>query len=97
MLYFSIPLLVLGGLMVLRGAIYGLWPEGATAKKRQQQNLRKGFTTDMAAFGKRVRRLGGLMVLIALTLIGWPRAAAADAALSEDASVEAQGDVGAKR
>ena len=79
MLYFAIPLLVIGGLMVLRGSIYGLWPEGAIAKKRQQRNLRSGFTTDMSAFGRRVRRLGGLMVLVALTLIGWPRAGAADA------------------
>lgn len=73
MTWVALALLVLGGLMAARGTVYGLWPEGPIAKKRQQRNLRRGFTTDMKAFGRRVRRLGVLLALIALTVLGWPQ------------------------
>ena len=61
----------LGALMALRGAIYVWRPQGAMAQKRRRVNLQRGFTTDMAAFGVRVRRLGVLVLLTGLFVLGW--------------------------
>jgi hypothetical protein len=72
-LWIALPLMLLGTAMLVRGAVYGVAPEGRMAKKRQERNLRAGFTTDMRSFGRRVRRLGALLLLIGLTLVGWQR------------------------
>ncbi|MFZ9887172.1 MAG: hypothetical protein ACO3JL_06695 [Myxococcota bacterium] len=65
-------LLVVGGLMMMRGSIYRWWPDGAIAEKRRRKNLRYGMTTDMTAFGGRLRRLGYLVALTGAWLLAWP-------------------------
>jgi hypothetical protein len=65
------PLLVLGLIMLVRGWVYTLRPDGAMAMKRKQRNLRVGFPTDMKRFGRRVRRLGLILSLIGGGLVGW--------------------------
>ncbi len=72
------PLAVLGAVMMIRGWVYTLRPDGAMAKKRQRVNLKRGFTTDMKVFGRKVRRLGLLLVLVGATLVGWQRASVDD-------------------
>jgi hypothetical protein len=74
-------LATLGALMALRGAIYVWRPTGAMAQKRRRVNLQRGFTTDMAAFGVRVRRLGVLVLLTGLFVIGWHTSGVHDAEL----------------
>jgi hypothetical protein len=79
LLVVGIPFALLGATMMVRGWVYTLRPEGAMAKKRQKVNLKRGFTTDMKVFGRKVRRLGLMLLLVGATLIGWHRASAADA------------------
>ena len=50
------------------------------AAKRKKVNLKRGFTTDMKLFGRKVRRLGLILVLLGGMLIGWHSSHAADAA-----------------
>jgi hypothetical protein len=71
MLYVGVPLLVLGLLMLARGWIYTVWPDGKMAAKRKRRNLKLGFTTDMRLFGRKVRRLGLLVALVGGGLVGW--------------------------
>jgi hypothetical protein len=82
LLVLGIPLSLLGATMLVRGWVYTLRPEGAMAKKRQKVNLKRGFTTDMKVFGRKVRRLGLMIVLVGATLLGWHRANSVDAAAS---------------
>lgn len=82
LLAIGIPFALLGATMMVRGWVYTLRPDGAMAKKRQKVNLKRGFTTDMKVFGRKVRRLGLMILLVGATLIGWQRASAADAATS---------------
>ena len=63
-------LLLLGLVMFIRGWIYTLKPEGAIARKRQQKNIRLGFTTNMRVFGRKIRRLG-LFILIVGAFSSW--------------------------
>jgi hypothetical protein len=72
-------MLLLGLTMMTRGWIYTLRPDGAMAAKRKQVNLRRGFTTDMRLFGRKVRRLGLMIALVGGLLVGWQRSHAADA------------------
>lgn len=74
------PLALLGVIMMVRGWVYTLRPDGPMAKKRQKVNLKRGFTTDMRVFGRKVRRLGLFLLLVGGTMIGWQRASAADTA-----------------
>jgi hypothetical protein len=60
----------LGGTMFFRGLIYTLKPDGAMALKRKQVNLRRGFTTDMKVFGRKVRRLGFIIASIGGLMFG---------------------------
>lgn len=71
MLFVGIPALLFGLLMMTRGWIYTIWPEGKVAEKRKRRNLRVGFTTDMRLFGRKVRRLGLMIVLVGAALTGW--------------------------
>lgn len=82
LLVVGIPLALLGATMMVRGWAYTLRPDGTMAKKRQKVNLKRGFTTDMKVFGRKVRRLGLMLLLVGGTLIGWQRAGAADAVTS---------------
>ena len=67
----SIPMLLLGLTMWTRGLIYTLKPEGGMAQKRKRKNLKLGFTTDMKIFGRKVRRLGFMISLVAGGLLAW--------------------------
>lgn len=80
MLYVGAPLLVLGLVMMTRGWIYTLWPNGRVAEKRKRRNLRVGFTTDMKLFGRKVRRLGLMVALVGGALSGWDLSARREAA-----------------
>jgi hypothetical protein len=62
--------IALGGTMFLRGLIYTLKPDGAMALKRKQVNLRRGFTTDMKVFGRKVRRLGFIIASVGGLMLG---------------------------
>ncbi|MCC7073772.1 MAG: hypothetical protein IT383_20850 [Deltaproteobacteria bacterium] len=91
LLYVGVPLLMFGLLMMARGWIYTLRPEGTMAQKRKRRNLKVGFTTDMAIFGRKVRRLGLLIALAGGGVLGWELSARVDAVAagaSADAGAE---------
>ncbi len=71
MLYAGLPILVLGLIMMLRGWIYTLRPNGRIAERRKRRNLKVGFTTDMKLFGRKIRRLGLMIALAGGGLVGW--------------------------
>jgi hypothetical protein len=75
---FGAPLLLLGATMMARGWVYTLRPDGAMAEKRKKVNLKRGFTTDMKLFGRKVRRLGLMLALGGGTLVGWQASHRAD-------------------
>ena len=81
LLYIGAPILLFGLLMLTRGWVYTLSPNGKMAEKRKRRNLKVGFTTDMKLFGRKVRRLGLLIALVGGGMIGWH--------LSEGAPAEA--------
>ncbi len=80
MIFFAlgIPLALLGVTMMARGWIYTLRPSGPTAEKRKKKNLQRGFTTDMKVFGRKVRRLGLLILLLGAFFVGWELSHRAD-------------------
>lgn len=80
LLYVGVPVLVFGLLMLARGWIYTFRPEGKLAQKRKRRNLKVGFTTDMALFGRKVRRLGLLIALAGGAMVGWSMSERVDAA-----------------
>jgi hypothetical protein len=71
LIWFAAPLLALGLTMYTRGLIYTLRPKGRMAEKRKKRNLKVGFTTDMEVFGRKVRRVGFLLSLVAGGLLAW--------------------------
>ena len=71
LLYIGAPILALGLLMMMRGWIYFLWPDGKIAEKRKRRNLKAGFTTDMKVFGRKIRRLGLMIALVGGGLVAW--------------------------
>ena len=75
----GVPLSLLGLTMMVRGWVYTLHPDGAMASKRKKVNLKRGFTTDMKLFGRKVRRLGLILMLLGAFLVGWQRSLEADA------------------
>lgn len=91
LLYVGVPVLVYGLLMMTRGWIYTLRPDGKVAQKRKRRNLKVGFTTDMAIFGRKVRRLGLLIALAGGGVVGWDLSARVDAAA---AGTSADADAG---
>ena len=84
LLYVGLSVLLLGLTMLTRGWIYTLKPNGKMAEKRKRRNLKVGFTTDMKLFGKKIRRLGLLVMIVGSGLVGWhlsaPPAGALEAA-----------------
>lgn len=79
LLYLGVPVLVFGLLMMARGWIYTFRPDGKMAQKRKRRNLKVGFTTDMALFGRKVRRLGLLITLAGGAVVGWSLSERVDA------------------
>lgn len=71
MIYAGAVILTFGLTMWTRGLIYTLRPEGKMAEKRKKRNLKVGFTTDMKVFGRKVRRLGFLIVLVGGGILAW--------------------------
>jgi hypothetical protein len=71
MLYVGIPILLLGLMMMTRGWIYTLRPDGKMAEKRKRRNLKVGFTTDMKLFGRKVRRLGLMLAIVGGGVLSW--------------------------
>ncbi len=71
LLYIGVPILLLGLTMLTRGWIYTLQPNGKMAEKRKRRNLKVGFTTDMLLFGRKIRRLGLLLVIAGSGMVGW--------------------------
>lgn len=71
MIYAGAVFLLLGLTMWTRGMIYTLRPDGKIAEKRKKKNLKYGFTTDMKVFGRKVRRLGFMIVLVGGGMVAW--------------------------
>ena len=71
LVYVGMPIALLGLMMLARGWIYTLKPNGKMAEKRKRRNLKVGFTTDMKLFGRKIRRLGLLVSIVGSGLIGW--------------------------
>lgn len=71
LVYVGTPIALLGLTMLIRGWIYTLKPNGKMAEKRKRRNLKVGFTTDMKLFGRKVRRLGLILVIIGAAMVGW--------------------------
>ncbi|OGQ26331.1 MAG: hypothetical protein A2138_25445 [Deltaproteobacteria bacterium RBG_16_71_12] len=88
LLYVGVPVLLFGLLMMARGWIYTFRPEGKMAQRRKRRNLKVGFTTDMALFGRKVRRLGLLIALAGGAMVGWTVSERVDA-VAPSASVDA--------
>ncbi len=70
--------LVIGSIIVLlglpflvRGWIFTLKPDGPTAQRAKERNLRMGLETDMKKWGRKVRRFGVLMFLFGGGLVAW--------------------------
>lgn len=82
----GVPLALLGLTMMTRGWIYTLRPDGAVAAKRKKVNLKRGFTTDMKLFGRKVRRLGLMLALLGGFLVGWQASHRADDGAAVDAA-----------
>jgi hypothetical protein len=78
LLWTGLPLFLLGAVMMVRGWVYTLQPEGSMALKRKKVNLKRGFTTDMKVFGRKVRRLGLMLTMVGALLLGWYRSQAID-------------------
>ncbi|MBI5497671.1 MAG: hypothetical protein HY904_21865 [Deltaproteobacteria bacterium] len=62
----------LGAVMMGRGWNYFLHPEGPRALKRRARNVELGFPTDMRVFGRKVRRMGTILVITGGVLISVP-------------------------
>jgi hypothetical protein len=69
--YVGAAFLALGATMYTRGLIYTIWPDSKMAEKRKRRNLKIGFPTDMKLFGRKVRRLGFMILLVGGGLLGW--------------------------
>jgi hypothetical protein len=69
--YIAAAFLLLGATMYTRGWIYTIWPDSKIAEKRKRRNLKVGFPTDMKLFGRKVRRLGFMILLVGGGMLGW--------------------------
>ena len=88
MLYVGVPLLLLGLTMMVRGWVYTLRPDGKMAEKRKRRNLKVGFTTDMKLFGRKVRRMGLLTLIIGGGLVSWKLTEIREAARAENQAIQ---------
>lgn len=67
----GIIITILGLPFLIRGWIFTLKPEGPTSLVAKERNLRLGLETDMKKWGRKVRRLGLLIVLAGSGLVAW--------------------------
>jgi hypothetical protein len=86
LVWIGTPLFLLGAVMMVRGWVYTLSPDGVMAQKRKKVNLKRGFTTDMKVFGRKVRRLGLMIMLVGAVVLGWYRSQIVDEALTGTAA-----------
>ncbi len=70
-LILGMAFVLLGLTMMVRGWSYTVKPNGPMALKRKKVNLKRGMTTDMKVFGRKVRRLGLIILLVGSVLVGW--------------------------
>ncbi len=64
-------ILLLGLPFLIRGWIFFLKPESSVSLHAKERNLRLGLETDMKKWGRRVRRLGFMLVAIGGGLTYW--------------------------
>ncbi len=65
-------LLIATGLpFLVRGWIFTLKPDGGVSQKAKERNLRLGLETDMARWGRKVRRFGLMLTLAGGGLAFW--------------------------
>ena len=62
---------LLGSPFLVRGWIFFLRPEHPISLRAKERNLRLGLETDMKKWGRRIRRLGFLIVAAGAGLIFW--------------------------
>lgn len=74
----GVPLVLYGAAMMTKGWIYTFRPTGPVALKQQKKNLQRGFTTDMKIFGRKIRRLGLMILLVGGVCLGWQLSHRAD-------------------
>lgn len=86
LLIIGIPFVLLGLTMMFRGWAYTVKPDGAMANKRKKVNLKRGMTTDMKIFGRKVRRTGLVVTLVGIVLVGWHQSHDEEAASSSTAA-----------
>jgi hypothetical protein len=67
----GIVIATLGLPFLIRGWIFSLKPEGAISLAAKERNLRLGLETDMKKWGRKVRRLGLIIVVAGAALIAW--------------------------
>ena len=61
-----------GGVMMFRGWFYSLRPDAPRTIKRKAKNVELGLPTDMRVFGRKVRRLGTILVALGSALASSP-------------------------
>jgi hypothetical protein len=65
-------LITLFGLpFLIRGWIFTLKPESRISLAAKERNLRLGLETDLSVWGRKVRRIGLLLVVAGGSLIAW--------------------------
>ncbi|MFO0726932.1 MAG: hypothetical protein U1E65_24325 [Myxococcota bacterium] len=62
---------VLGLPFFIRGLRLSLKPEGTYADRMRERNLRMGLEADMRVWGRKIRRLGVLLMLIGGAIAGF--------------------------
>ena len=67
----GILITLLGLPFLIRGWIFTLKPESRISLNAKERNLRLGLETDLVVWGRKVRRLGLLLVLAGGGLIAW--------------------------
>lgn len=67
----GIVILALGLPFLIRGWIFTLRPQHPITLHAKERNMRLGLETDMKIWGRKVRRLGFILVALSLALIAW--------------------------
>jgi hypothetical protein len=67
----GILITLLGLPFLIRGWIFTLKPESRLSINAKERNLRLGLETDMKVWGRKVRRMGLLIVMVGGGLIAW--------------------------